>query len=958
MRIGIGGGSVTSEVYAAPTRHVLAHVGPGLDAAVRAQQSAPPDGIAVEDVNLELTPPAPGGREPAWAKLSLHPVTAQRVASGGGPPDEHRHVTTVFVSLPPELADLGSFLATATDLIDEFGGDVLQCSGGDKGVVLFAVFGTPIAHSDDAARAVHAIEQLRSLTGVDFAAGITSGLTFTAAFGGRSRAFISALGNPTNLAARLMAAAPNGATLVDERAASALRGRAILGDARSMSLKGVAAPVAVAEVRRLVAAGRQFDSGGATPMVGRAVELAAAERLLDDLGDVLRIVGDPGSGKSRLADEIARRARIRGLLVYEGAFDAFGLGRPLAPFSDLLRLVLGPYDELGSAVGRVLPGQEPLAPLLGSLLDHPLGHTALIDGLDDDERAELREKLVVDLLCATDVPTLAVLEDLHWADELSLRMVAALESRLPGSRLALVTTSRPGSADTVRPLPELPKTDIAAIVRDTWGRLGGGELPGTYVDTLADRAAGSPLFAETVTELARHAARPGEPLPALPLPDQLLPFLTAQLDALGDAVQETALRAAVLGRSATGAELAEVFGGDPVAIESHLSLLAEAAIARRTGARTWLRHATVAEALLARAAHGTRAPLHERVCRHLIAHDAPVREIARQLEHCQPPDLELRFFRDARTEAWAAWALREARHWAELAIVRGDSADAADQLALAELEQQLGHHERALEQLARISDTPEVTAGIARLRGRIAYENGRPQDAVDELAPAEAAGTVDATVSWPLTMALCDLGRFEEARDRATKQLAAAGPDEPRLRLDALANLGAVVLREGDLALVGRRARAGTHSRAEPWGRDAARARHGRPRRHAVHGRPNRGGREPARRGVGPRSRARRASRCGDDAWKPLPHPAGRRRSGRCPSGRRSQSAEAALAIGDVAIALDFAQLLAVVAELDGEREAGDDVVASTRRPRGATRPSGGRCQLLATPGRSPRRGR
>ena len=195
----------------------------------------------------------------------------------------------------------------------------------------------------------------------------------------------------------------------------------------------------------------------------------------------------------------------------------------------------------------------------------------------------------------------------------------------------------------MRPLPELPKTDIAAIVRDTWGRLGGGADPGTYVDTLAERAAGSPLFAETVTELARHAARPGEPLPALPLPDQLLPFLTAQLDALGDDVQETALRAAVLGRSATGAELAEVFGGDPVAIESHLSLLAEAAIARRTGARTWLRHATVAEALLARAAHGTRAPLHERVCRHLIAHDAPVREVARQLEHCQLPDLELRF---------------------------------------------------------------------------------------------------------------------------------------------------------------------------------------------------------------------------------------------------------------------------------------------------------------------------
>jgi hypothetical protein len=328
--------------------------------------------------------------------------------------------------------------------------------------------------------------------------------------------------------------------------------------------------VRVAAVESLLAGGREFDSAGATPIVGRAEELAAAEELLDRLGGILRVEGVPGSGKSRLAGEIARRARIRGLRVYEGAFDAFGLGRPLAPIADLLRLVLGDHDEVAPAIDRILPGQGALAPLLGPLLDRPLEDTPLTAGLDDDARAELREQLVVDVLCADDVPTLAVLEDLHWADELSLRTLAALESRLAGTRLALVTTSRPGLADTVSPLPELPESDIAAIVRDTWSRLGGGQLPDTYVKTLVDRAAGSPLFAETVTELARHGARPGQPLPAVPLPDQLLPVLTMQLDELGDSAQETALRAAVLGRPATGAELADVFGGDPATVEQHL----------------------------------------------------------------------------------------------------------------------------------------------------------------------------------------------------------------------------------------------------------------------------------------------------------------------------------------------------------------------------------------------------
>src|SRR5262245_14610275 len=742
VRIGVGGGSVTSEVFAASTRNVLAHVGPGLDAAVQAQQTAPPNGVTVEDVRLELGLPPSVVALPAWAERTLHPVTAQRVAAGGGPPDEHRHVTSVFVSVPPEVMQLGGFVATAADLIDELGGDVLQCAGGDKGVVLFAVFGAPVAHADDAARAVHAIERLRGLTGVDFAAGIASGLAFPAAFGGHSRTFLGALGKTTNLAARLMSAAGNGVTLVDERTGAALRGRATLRATEPKSLKGITGSVPVAEVQSLLTGGRQFDSAGATPIVGRAEELAAAEALLDGLGGVLRVVGDPGSGKSRLAGEIARRARIRGLRVYEGAFEAFGLGRPLAPIADLLRLVLGDGDDVASAIDRIVPGQGALAPLLGQLLDRPLEETALTAGLDDDARAELREQLAVDVLCADDVPTLAVLEDLHWADELSLRTLVALESRLAGTRLALVTTRRSEPADTVSPLPELPESDIAAIVRDTWSRLGGGQLPDTYVKTLVDRAAGSPLFAETVTELARLGARPGQPLPAVPLPDQLLPVLTMQLDELGDAAQETALRAAVLGRPATGAEVADVFGGDPTAVEQHLGLLVEAAIARRAGARTWLRHATVAEALLARAAHGTRAPLHERVCRHLIEHDAPAREVARHLQHCRAPDVEVRYLRQARSDAWSAWALDEARRWGELAVPRDGTSDAADQLALAELEQQLGHHGAALERVARIPGSPDVAVGIARLRGRIARENGRPQEAADQLARAEVAGTI------------------------------------------------------------------------------------------------------------------------------------------------------------------------------------------------------------------------
>ena len=96
----------------------------------------------------------------------------------------------MFLSIPATgTAELEAFVVTATDLVTRMGGDVLQCTGGDKGILLIAAFGVPVAHPDDAGRAVHAVERLRGATDVPFAAGVSTGLAFTAAFGGETRRF-------------------------------------------------------------------------------------------------------------------------------------------------------------------------------------------------------------------------------------------------------------------------------------------------------------------------------------------------------------------------------------------------------------------------------------------------------------------------------------------------------------------------------------------------------------------------------------------------------------------------------------------------------------------------------------------------------------------------------------------------------------------------------------------------
>ena len=817
VRAGISGGRISSFVRPATTRHVLVHLGPGLDRAVGAAERAPMNQVAVDELELPGTGLEQYSELPGWAPRLFHPLTASRIADAAEPPAEHRRLTAAFLSLPAvddldraALGMLGGFVSRAADAIADAGGDILQCTGGDKGIVLVAVFGAPVAHPDDAARAVYAVDRLRATTSLPFTAGVSSGLAFTATFGGAGKRFVSALGDTVNVAARIMAAAEPDSTLIDGRTAAAVDRRAVVDERRLISVKNRSEPVQVARLRGWARPVLEFEDEGETPLVGREPELAAAEALLGSTartGGALHFVGDAGSGKSRLIGEIGRRAQVRGMAVRTGTFEAFGMGRPMGPFAAFVRNRPGrppivTDDDLAAEIAQVRPGDESLAPLLGPLLDLGEQDTAATIALTEDQRAEVGRRLIVDLLCATVPPTLMVLDDLHWADEASLRLLDDVVANLPRSRVSVVTARRPKDIPGCEPvlvLAELPDARLATIVRDTWGRLGGSELPQAYVDTLVERASGSPMFAQTVTELVRRGYQPGRPLPDVPLPDELLPFLTARLDTLGDSAQATALRMAVLGRPAAPTELVQVFRCDAVGTGADLARLTDAGIVRSIGgdgeSLVWVRHATVAEALVTRASHAVREPLHELVCRHLIDTNASPREIAGQLEHCRIPEVELSSYRAARREASAAWALGEARHWAELAVAvaRADES-ASDAIALAELEQQLGEHLLASQRLVGLTG-PDAE----RLIGRIAFETGRPAEAVTHLERAERAGASGPGVTWPLTMALCELGRYEDARSLSLRQLATAGSHDKPMRLDALANLGVVEFREGDI---------------------------------------------------------------------------------------------------------------------------------------------------------------
>ena len=150
VRVGISSGQVTSMLCEGKSRHVLVHLGAGLDRAADTSGAATRNGVLIDPVGYDLIADGvraiPVGNKasrspvPEWAAHTVHPLTASRISRGVEPPDEHRWVSSVFVSIPPvddsdpvALKTLGTFVAMATDLITQVGGEIVQCSGGTRG---------------------------------------------------------------------------------------------------------------------------------------------------------------------------------------------------------------------------------------------------------------------------------------------------------------------------------------------------------------------------------------------------------------------------------------------------------------------------------------------------------------------------------------------------------------------------------------------------------------------------------------------------------------------------------------------------------------------------------------------------------------------------------------------------------------------------------------------------------
>jgi class 3 adenylate cyclase len=506
-------------------------------------------------------------------------VDSMRLAEGLDAEEWHRILDRVFEIL--------------TGGVHRFEGTVNQFTG--DGVM--ALFGAPLAHEDHARRACHAalsaMEELRTYAstlrarGLELSVrmGLNSGEVVVGKIGDDLRMDYTAQGHCVGLAARIEQLAAPGTVLLGEHTARLVEGFFALADLGIQTMKGVSAPVRVFELLGAGPLRTRLDASGfrgLSRLVGREAELTWLDgilsRSIEADGQVVGVVGDAGVGKSRLCLEFIRRARARGVAVYEVHCPAHGATVPWFAIRDLLRSSFAlAHDDEVEAIRRSVT-QQLLALDAGFGDAVPLVLEVL--GVSDSaapprvttQLAGFMRRFV--RLRSANEPVVLLLDDAHWIDRASDELVREIAASVRGTRTLLLANFRPeyrpawigGSHYHQLALSTLGEEASRELLQDLLGLDGSlGEL----AERVRERTAGNPFFTEEVVQaLAASGSLSGErgayrltaPIDTLALPETVQALLAARIDRLGEPAKHLLQAAAVIGKQFDEPLLREVSG--------------------------------------------------------------------------------------------------------------------------------------------------------------------------------------------------------------------------------------------------------------------------------------------------------------------------------------------------------------------------------------------------------------
>ena len=523
------------------------------------------------------------------------------LTSKGALEGERKQVTVLFADLKGSmemLADrdpeearklLDPVLEHMMEAVHRYEGTVNQVMGDG----IMALFGAPLSHEDHAVRACYTAlrmqesvkryaEGVRRTEGIpiQIRVGLNSGEVVVRSIGSDLHMDYTAVGQTTNLAARMEQAATPGAILLTAETLRLAEGYVQVKPLGPIPVKGLAEPVDVYEATgggsvrtRLQAAAMR----GFSRFVGRNVEMEQLRRALqqasDGRGQVVAVVGEPGVGKSRLLWELTHSHRTEGWLVLESSSSSYGKATAYLPITDLLKGYFKIEDrddhrEIREKVtGKLLTLDEALKPTLPALL-------ALLDVSVQDSQwqtldAPQRRRQTLDsvkhlLMREGQVqPLCLVFEDLHWIDSETQAFLDNLIESLPTARLLLLVNYRPEyqhkwSSKTfytqlrLDPLPPESAGELLLAL------LGSDPSLDSLKQLLIQRTEGNPFFLEesvrTLVETnalieERGSYRLVKDLPSIQVPPTVQAVLAARIDRLPPEDKHLLQSASVIGEN-------------------------------------------------------------------------------------------------------------------------------------------------------------------------------------------------------------------------------------------------------------------------------------------------------------------------------------------------------------------------------------------------------------------------
>lgn len=687
---------------------------------------------------------------------------------------ERRQVSVLFADLagytrlsggldPEEThALLARYFETVDGIVRAYGGAV------DKhiGDAVMGVFGAPVAHDNDPERAVRAALDIHAAMGrlsletgreLQMHAGIAAGEVLAAGLGSDVHREYTVTGDAVNLASRLCSVADAGETVISQSVHASVGHLVDAETAAEIAVKGIATPVRTWRVRGL----RPQHLGQARlPLAGRRGELRQFEGILaavreSGTGQAIYVRGEPGIGKTRLAEEFTARAEAVGFAAHKGLVLDFGTGRGRDAIGALLRSLMGvsaDSDEDArrrAADGLIAAGglERDQRVFLNDLLDlpQPTELRALYDAMNASTRSRGREAVLAGLVrhACRATPLLLAVEDLHWADAATLSHLAALTNAVATTSAILVMTSRiegdpidatwrsaardtPFTTFDLGPLRETEARALAADIADAASR---------FVGACLARAGGNPLFLVQLLHTTEQAS-------ADSVPDSIQSLVLARMDRLSPLDRRALQAAAVLGQSFALAPLRHLLD----AADYRCDELLRKHLVRPEGDDFLFAHALIRDGVYASLTRQARRELHRRAAAWFADHDLVL--AAEHLDRAEDPGAPQAYLRAAEAQrdrfdfdgtlALAARGLAVAREPAQRSALAHLHADALREVG--RTMESLDAFRRAMESAETGTDRCRALIGVAAAL-RILSRPGEAMAALDDAA--RSAGGLD-----------------------------------------------------------------------------------------------------------------------------------------------------------------------------------------------------------------------